>query len=50
MNEPAVFLFGLLMFLILGGGVGMTIYEMKKMGNRDQEDSYPRSRAVRQGK
>jgi hypothetical protein len=50
MNESGVFLFGLFVFLIVGGGVGMTIYEMKKMGNRDQDDSYPRSIPVRQGK
>jgi len=43
MNEPFVFFFGVFVFLILGGGVGFTVYELQKMGNRNQNDSYPRS-------
>jgi hypothetical protein len=50
MNEPAVFLFGLLVFAILGCGMAITVYGLQKMGNRDQNDSYPRSPVVRQGK
>lgn len=50
MNEPAVFAFGLITFVILSGGVTMSVYELRKMGNRDQNDSYPRSRPARQGK
>ena len=50
MNEPGVFAFGLVVFLILSGGVALTVYELQKMGNRDQNDAYPRSRVARQGK
>ena len=47
MNEAPVFFFGFLVFLLVGGGFALTIHELSKMGNRDQNDSYPRSRPTR---
>ena len=47
MNEAPVFFFGLVVFLLVGGGFALTIHELSKMGNRDQNDSYPRSRPTR---
>ena len=41
MNEAPVFLFGVLIFLLVGAGGVLTMLEFRKMGNRDQSDSYP---------
>ena len=44
MNEAPVFIFGTLIFLVVGAGVVLTVLEFRKMGNRDQSDSYPHPR------
>jgi hypothetical protein len=48
MTDTGIFLFGCLVFLIVGGGFLTTLRELGKMGNRDQNDSYRQSRPIRQ--
>jgi hypothetical protein len=43
MQDPNVFAFGLFVFVVLAGGLFITVREFIRMGNQDQEDSYPRS-------
>lgn len=42
MSDYAIFAFGFFVTVLLGAGLSVTIYEMTRMGNRDQNDSYPR--------
>ena len=42
MSDYAIFAFGFFVTLLLGAGLSVTVYEMTRMGNRDQNDSYPR--------
>ena len=44
MQDAGIFIFGLLMFLILAVGLVLTLQEFRRMGSRDQKDTYPRSR------
>jgi len=44
MQDSTIFAFGLLVFTILASGLIITVREFQKIGNRDQVDSYPRSR------
>ena len=43
MSDKPIFLFGLFVTLLLGGGLTVTISEFSKMGDKDQNDSYPDS-------
>ena len=45
MQDPTIFAFGFFVFTILASGLIITIREFQKMGNRNQVDSYPRSRS-----
>jgi len=49
-TDNALFLFGLLVFVVVGGGFAVTILEFRRMGNRDQNDAYPPSRSIRSQK
>ncbi len=42
MQDSGILAFGLFVFLLLGGGLFLTLVEFHKMGNRDQVDTYPR--------
>jgi hypothetical protein len=44
MLDSTILGFGLLVFTILATGLIITLRQFQKMGNRDQVDSYPRSR------
>ena len=46
MTDTGLFFFGFLVFLVVAGGFAFTILEFRRMGNRDQKDSYPRSRSA----
>lgn len=43
MTDAAILGIGFAVFSILGLGLILTLIEFRKMGNRDQNDSYPRS-------
>lgn len=43
MSDAPIFLVGLLVFLLVTGGLAVTVREFAKMGNEDQNDSHPRS-------
>ena len=45
MQDTMIFAFGLFVFTILAIGLIATLLQFRKMGNRDQVDSYPRSRS-----
>lgn len=44
-QDTMIFAFGLFVFTILAIGLIATLLQFRKMGNRDQVDSYPRSRS-----
>ena len=44
MSDTSMFLVGLFVSFVLGGGLTLTVREFSKMGNKDQNDSYPRPR------
>jgi len=44
MQDTSIFVFGLFVFIILATGLTITLRQVHGMGNRDQVDSYPRSR------
>ncbi len=43
MPDSVIFTFGIFAFVMLTGGLILTLREFRRMGNRDQVDSYPRS-------
>ena len=43
MTNAAIFGFGLVVFSVLAFGLTFTLLEFRKMGDRDQNDSYPRA-------
>jgi hypothetical protein len=47
MQDSMIFGFGLFVFSVLAGGLIVTMVEFRKMGNRDQVDTYPRSKPKR---
>lgn len=42
MSDSTIFIAGLFVFLILAGGLTITLREFSKMGSKDQKDDYPR--------
>jgi hypothetical protein len=47
MQDSGIFTFGVFVFVILTSGLLLTLREFRRMGNRDQVDSYPRSIPIR---
>jgi hypothetical protein len=47
MHDSIIFVFGFLTFSLLSGGLVFTILELRKMGNRDEVESGPRSKPKR---
>jgi hypothetical protein len=43
MQDSGIFTFGVFVFVMLSGGFVLTLREFRRMGNRDQVDTYPRS-------
>lgn len=41
MSDSNLFLFGAFVFTVLTGGVAATVVEIKRMGDKDQDDAYP---------
>lgn len=38
MPDPVIFIFGLFTFLLLGGGLGFTVYEFRRMDRGTKKD------------